>query len=245
MAPGPAAMQALALPCACYPHGMSVNRILSTDPFVIVSANPLPVNNGGEVVLDVDAMMAAAMMHGPAGPAGPQGIQGPQGDAGPTGPTGDAGAAGIDGTTGPQGVQGEPGATGSTGATGPAGADGLQGIQGVQGETGPAGAQGVVTVYNSGGLVAGLKGWVGSTTSNGSGLWSVDTTSAGFSSVLFVHAAAVVNDPDVTDWANAEILTTSTTVITGGTSRGVVLALLGATKRTAPNAPVLVFVLGT
>lgn len=66
--------------------------------------------------------------NGVAGPAGPQGLTGPQGPAGAQGPQGIAGPQGATGAQGPQGAIGPQGLKGDTGAQGPVGPAGSGGI---------------------------------------------------------------------------------------------------------------------
>lgn len=205
----------------------------SSQPFVLVVPDDALVIANGVARIDI------------IGATGPQGATGEQGPMGPAGPAGPAGVDGATGPAGPTGLTGPSGADGLTGATGPTGATGATGAQGPAGATGATGEAGIVPVYGAGGLISGLKGWLGSTTSDGSGLWSLDISSAGFATVLWAKAVPVFSDPDVTDWVDAETLTLTTSTITGGCSRGSVLLALGATKRVAAGVSLSVFVLGT
>lgn len=99
--------------------------------------------------------------------------------------------------------------------------------------------------YTSAGAAQGLKLWIGSTTSDGSGAWSVDISAAGFASVLGAIPACVLSTATVTDRAWATLASVSTSTITGYTVRGITLVVLGATIRTAPSVPVYVLVVGT
>lgn len=77
------------------------------------------------------AWVDAGQVVGPQGPTGSTGLTGAPGATGPTG------AAGTTGPTGPQGIQGN---TGDVGPTGPQGIQGIQGNAGNDGATGPTGA---------------------------------------------------------------------------------------------------------
>lgn len=99
--------------------------------------------------------------------------------------------------------------------------------------------------YTSAGAAQGLKLWIGSTTSDGSGVWSVDVTAAGFTSVLGAIPACVLSTATVTDRAWATLASVSTSTITGYTLRGITPVVLGMTIRTAPGVPVYVLVVGT
>lgn len=136
----------------------------------------------------------------PAVGIGTPGATGPQGPVGATGAPGATGAQGPQGNTGPQGPAGATGATGAAGATGP---------------QGPAGAAGVVPMYGSAGLLTNPKVWVGSATTNSSGLWSVSFAAAGFTTLLSVQAQAWSSDNTVTNATGCSVTGASATGCSG------------------------------
>ena len=157
------------------------------------------------------------------GPTGANGVQ-----TGPTGPTGANGV--LTGPTGANGVQTGP--TGSQGLslTGPTGADGVQtgptgatGSQGVTGHTGPS-----ISIYtNTGGNPTGTvlfpKMWAGTGATNGSGIATIDISSANFNTILSVHATAQTNTSTATNCPLASIKTVTTSscvinVVSGDTA---------------------------
>lgn len=98
---------------------------------------------------------------------------------------------------GPQGDPGTPGAPGTNGTNGTNGANGTNGI---------------VPMYNTGGLIGSPKAWVGSATTDGSGLWSVSFASAGFTTLLSVQAQA---------WSASNSIANATGCsVTGATTAG-------------------------
>ena len=100
-------------------------------------------------------------------------------------------------------------------------------------------APNVPRVYNSGGLVASPKIWIGTTTTSG-GAWSIDYSSAGFTSVLSVQATALLTAANVYDRVNASLSAAPTTTTASGYStRWANLALLGSTARTVPDGTVV------
>lgn len=99
--------------------------------------------------------------------------------------------------------------------------------------------------YNSGGLVAGMKIWIGSATTDGSGDWSADFSAAGFGGAPTVLALPILNTATVTDMLWSSVTTVSATEATGTAIRGAVLAILGATlRRSAAGATVQVIAIG-
>lgn len=83
------------------------------------------------------------------------------------------------------------GKPGTAGAQGPQGPQGVPGSAGANGTNGTNGANGIVPVYNSTGLIASPKMWVGTATTNSSGQWTANWSSAGFASVLSVQPNAI------------------------------------------------------
>ncbi len=71
------------------------------------------------------------------------------------------------------------------------------------------------TLYNSSGLVANPKTWVGSATSNGSGVFSVTITSAGFTNIYSVNCSAILGGSTNANAPIATLQTVSTSTITG------------------------------
>ncbi len=96
-------------------------------------------------------------------------------------------------------------------------------------------APNVPRVYNSGGLVTSPKIWIGTTTTTG-GAWTIDYSSAGFTSAPVVTATSQLSDADVYDRSAASLSTAPTTTsATGYGTRWANLALLGSTARTVPD----------
>lgn len=103
-----------------------------------------------------------------------------------------------------------------------------------------------IKAFNSGGAVSGAKAWYGTATTDASGDWTANISSAGFSSSPVVLLAAELNTTMVTDQVWATLRTKSSTSLAGTALRGVVLAVLGATlRRAASGATVHVLAIGT
>jgi hypothetical protein len=100
-------------------------------------------------------------------------------------------------------------------------------------------------VYTSGGAVASPKVWYGTVTSDASGLFTVDLSSAGFTAPPIVYATAQLSTATVQDraWATLSGAPTSTTA-TGYTLRGISLSGNGATVRTSPTTVVMIMAIG-
>lgn len=89
---------------------------------------------------------------------------------------------------------------------------GPQGDPGTPGTNGTNGTNGIVPMYNSGGLVASPKAWVGTATTDASGLWSVSFAAAGFTTLLSVQAQA---------WSASNSIANATGCsVTGATASG-------------------------
>lgn len=86
------------------------------------------------------------------------------------------------------------------------------GPPGKDGTNGTNGTNGIVPIYNSAGLVAAPKMWVGSATTNSSGQWSVSFASAGFATLLSVQAQAWSSDGTITNATGCSV--------TGATTAG-------------------------
>lgn len=138
-------------------------------------------------------VLSSSVPMGPTGPQGPQGEKGEKGDTGATGATGATGPQGPQGVAGSQGEQGPKGDKGDKGDTGPQGPAGPQGIRGI---AGPAGA---INAYTAAGQISGLKVWIGTATANNDGVWTVDYSSAGFTSVLGVFPSAIAKGTSLSD----------------------------------------------
>lgn len=107
----------------------------------------------------------------------------------------------------------------------------------------------VATYYNSLGLISSpIKIWTGLATSNASGVFTVDYSSASFSSVINIVATSFSTNANVQDrvWATMSQNVTLTQA-SGYTLRGVFFGLLGSGSsiRIAPNVLVNVIVWGT
>lgn len=166
------------------------------------------------------------------GPKGDQGVKGnagdigPKGDAGeegPEGPRGIQGVPGKDGATGPQGLRGEQGLKGDTGSIGPQGPKGDIGLQGLRGNS--------ATTYTDSGQVT-TKRFVGRATSDSSGTYSIDVSSAGFTQILSVQVTAVasMSSQNYTQTPDARCLTANNTTISGVVVRGRASVLLSSSS---------------
>lgn len=91
------------------------------------------------------------------------------------------------------------------------------------------GWRGVPTVYTASGVVQRPKRWVGSATTDASGNFSADISSAGFTTVTSVSGCVVRNTATVTDKSFFTVTSVSTTAVVGTAVDGRVLAALGAT----------------
>jgi hypothetical protein len=152
------------------------------------------------------------------GPAGPAGQQGTQGNAGPTGQPGQTGPAG---SVGPAGPAGQAGTAGVAGPAGPVGA------------TGPAGAS--APVYGASGLISGAKEWVGTATTDANGNWTADISKAGCTAApLSVQPQPVSADQTAASTLWANVVTRSSTALTGSVTKPNAITLLGL----LPNAKV-------
>lgn len=108
-------------------------------------------------------------------------------------------------------------------------------IKGQTGATGPAGPAGAL-VYDSSGLVSAAKIWSGSATTGSNGQFTVNYSSAGFSSAPFLQATAIgpgsaVGDSRNASWTAAPSTTSATGIVTAPQSAllGLIpLALVGA-----------------
>lgn len=174
----------------------------------------------------------------------PHGLTGPTGSYGPTGSNGLTGLIGPTGSTGLIGPIGPTGLNGLTGLIGPTGSTGLIGPVGPIGYTGSTGPMGSLNIYNSSGLIGSIKQWIGTTITNASGDWSVDISSANFSSILNVQAIGIKNT--TTDIQNvfSTLKTVSNTSITGRLMTGLGVLIGGNTIVNAPmsiNVYVLVY----
>jgi hypothetical protein len=110
------------------------------------------------------------------------------------------------------------GATGSTGATGPTGSTGPQG---------PTGATGSIPVYNSAGLITGAKIWIGTATTNSSGAWSVNYSSAGFTSAPSVQAQAISTSTSTANAVSTTQTAPTSTSVSGAAFVPNAISLLG------------------
>ena len=174
---------------------------------------------------------------GPEGPVGDQGIQGPQGlqgSQGLQGVKGDAGPQGIkgdDGPTGPKGDKGNKGDPGDPGATGP------QGVKGDKGDTG-------AFVYNSAGLVSGVKMFAGKVTLAGSdGSWTINYPSAGFTNIISIQVTSQGSFSDADKPHAAFVTVHSNTSASGVAYKASSAGLLTAMQQLRADAGTVVNVL--
>lgn len=93
-------------------------------------------------------------------------------------------------------------------------------------------APNVPRVYNSAGLVASPKIWQGTVTTGANGVWTVNYSSAGFTSPPIVQATAQLSDANTENrtWATLNTAPTSTTAV-GYTVRGDVVTGSGISVR--------------
>jgi hypothetical protein len=92
-------------------------------------------------------------------------------------------------------VAGPTGATGATGATGPAG---------------------IVPIYGVSGILTGIKGWAGSTTTDASGNFSQSISTAGCTAApISVQAMAIGASQNATDAAQVTITSRTATTVAG------------------------------
>lgn len=87
----------------------------------------------------------------------------------------------------------------------------------------------VPQIYNSSGLLNSPKIWVGTATTNGSGAWTVDISSAGFSSISSVSANSVDNAGTAITESVVTVKTVSTSSITGAVVKGLTAVLASPT----------------
>jgi hypothetical protein len=171
------------------------------------------------------------------------GVPGPAGDTGPAGPTGPQGVQGPQGIQGATGAQGAQGLQGMTGAQGPTGAAGPQGPTGSQGLQGATGAAGIVPVYNPAGLVSSPKMWVGTTTTNSSGQWSINYASAGFTNVLSVQPTAIASSTSAANNISTGMTAPTATSVSGACFIPNAISLLGLLPLQSAGAGITIQVL--
>jgi hypothetical protein len=162
------------------------------------------------------------------------------GATGPTGPQGPQGVTGSQGSTGAQGIQGNTGSTGLTGATG---SQGPVGNTGLTGAAGTNGTNGIVPIYNSGGLVSGVKIWVGSATTASNGTWSVNYSSASFTTVFSVQPQPISTANTTAAAVNSSITTPTTTTVSGQCYIANPVTLLGLLPLQTAGAGIVVQVI--
>jgi len=107
---------------------------------------------------------------------------------------------------------------------------------------------GIITsnnLYNSSGILNNNKLWAGSTTTT-NGTFSIDISSAAFSSIISVQTTAANNTGDANSVPLASINTSSTSTITGNVVTGTTVVLDGESLTLAgSDITVYVFVIGT
>jgi len=108
------------------------------------------------------------------------------------------------------------------------------------GSRGSRGSDGTVPVYNSAGLMPGMKMWVGSAVTNGSGQWSVDYSSAGFTSPPNVRPIPISSANTANAALSASITAPSTTSVSGACFLPNAIALLGILPLQAAGAGITV-----
>jgi len=130
-----------------------------------------------------------------------------------------------------------------SGGRGPRGLQGIQGEPGADGTNGTNGTDGVVPVYNSSGLMPGVKMWIGSATTNASGQWSVNYSSAGFTSPPHVRPLPISSANTASAALSASITAPTTTTASGACFLPNAIALLGILPLQAAGAGITVQVI--
>lgn len=195
--------------------------------------SPVFSNTVGVTTLSAGASATASIGGTSSAPILSLGIpQGAVGATGATGLTGGAGASGATGATGQTGVTGTAGTNGAAGATGATGGTGSAGTNGAAGATGATGATGIVPIYNTAGLVTGIKCFRDSVMSTATtGAFAFNYTSAGFTAVpnIQLNAAATGTTSGGQNAANYQTSAASSTGVSGVVNSATTLALLGPT----------------
>lgn len=97
-----------------------------------------------------------------------------------------------------------------------------------QGQKGDAGTNGAGSIYRqSSGLAATARVWVGTATTNASGVWSVDYSSAGFTAAPIVQAQPVASGTAAVNLSFANPQSISATACSGIAGAGAAVSLLG------------------
>lgn len=99
-------------------------------------------------------------------------------------------------------------------------------------------------VFNGSGAVASPKIWIGVVTSDASGVFTVNLSSAGFTAAPVVTVNANVTTATVSNRVWATCSSVSATTATGYTLRGINLSGNGETIRIAPTTAVMVMAIG-
>lgn len=129
------------------------------------------------------------------------------------------------------------GATGSQGQAGPAGPAGQTGATGPAGAAGPAG---IVPFYGASGILTGIKGWAGSTTTDASGNFSQSISTAGCTAApISVQAMAIGADQTAANAVQTTITSRTATAIAGSATQPITLLALGLTNKKAPAGVVI------
>lgn len=131
----------------------------------------------------------------------------------------------------------EPGQTGPQGPVGPTGATGPIGATG---NTGPQGPSGIVPVYNSSGIVSGVKMWVGTATTNSSGQWSINYSSAGFTNPPLINPQAISTSNTAANTVSTSMTSPTTTTVSGACYIPNAISLLGVLPLQSVGAGVTV-----
>jgi hypothetical protein len=167
-----------------------------------------------------------------------QWIQSMKGEPGKDGNDGERGPQGQQGIQGPPGQNGQAGPPGNTGQTGPTGKSAYQlavdnGYTGTQTQwlaslRGQAGGDGVnARVWHNGILKDAPKVFTGTATTNASGAFTIDLTSAGFAEVFSANVVAVANGNAASNHAFANVLSLTTTTLSGTVTQGISIVLGG------------------
>lgn len=117
---------------------------------------------------------------------------------------------------------------------------GSRGKAGTNGTNGTNGANGIVPTYNSAGLVTGVKMWIGTATTNASGQWSVNYSTAGFTQPPLVNPQPISASNAAAAVVGASITAPSTTAVSGACFLPNAISLLGVLPLQQAGAGIVV-----
>lgn len=111
------------------------------------------------------------------------------------------------------------------------------------GSRGTKGADGLIPVYGAAGLIPGVKMWMGTATTNASGQWSVNYSTAGFSSPPHVRPIPISSANTAAAALSASVTAPSSTAASGSCFLPNAISLLGILPLQAAGAGITVQVL--